>query len=250
MIYNVKLRYFEDDATGSWGFAHEETFDRGFNAFYSPDGIFHDVFEHYFEGQKKYFKGNNQCNILGEMVATAHKLYYYEMGINAFRYRDNNISPSSWREDTEPLLHEYFGDEDSWSDYNLHDVGIPHQKDPKSYNLDSAIYDYHSYIKEEFPQYSKKLKLSWITNAYRRGYNMAEKKWGNQQNAAYQMMDKFLDEWHTFTRYAAADTLLIEGTDYALRAINFRVDTVKCKVKATVEDQLRQVFPFKALISY
>jgi hypothetical protein len=47
----VRLEFFQDHADGSYGLAHEKTIsnDTSFNAFWHGIGIFHDVFEHWFE---------------------------------------------------------------------------------------------------------------------------------------------------------------------------------------------------------
>ena len=62
MKYQVKLRYFEDEGYGQKGFTHHNTYnlDTPFNAFTDISGVFHDVFEHYFEGSG-IFINNNIC---------------------------------------------------------------------------------------------------------------------------------------------------------------------------------------------
>ena len=72
MKYSVILRRFEDN-NGIWGFTHDNTFAANypFDAFYNAEGIMHDLYEHWFEGQLKPFCGNNMCNVYGEIVASA-----------------------------------------------------------------------------------------------------------------------------------------------------------------------------------
>ncbi len=78
MIHKIKLRFFEDEATGEWGLAHANSIDREepFNAFWSHQGIFHDVFEHYFEDVSPYFSGDYAFNVGGEVAAMGHYAYY------------------------------------------------------------------------------------------------------------------------------------------------------------------------------
>ena len=55
-MHKVTLDFFQDEL-GQYGIAHSNSTDQGFYAFWDGIGIFHDVFEHWFEGKHKYFNG-------------------------------------------------------------------------------------------------------------------------------------------------------------------------------------------------
>ena len=71
----VLLRFFQDDRTGEYGLAHENSLDRGFNAFFN-NGLFHDIMEHYFEDIHPMFSGEYAFNYSGEIAASGHMLWY------------------------------------------------------------------------------------------------------------------------------------------------------------------------------
>lgn len=72
----VQLQFFQDDATGEYGLAHSNSIDRGFNAFFDPIGMFHDIMEHYFEGIHPNFSGKYAFNYSGEIAASGHSAWY------------------------------------------------------------------------------------------------------------------------------------------------------------------------------
>ncbi len=91
----VELQFFEDDATGGYGLAHRNSIDEGFNAFFNPIGIFHDIMEHYFEDIHPNFSGKYAFNYGGEIAASGHAAWYiHGLGLSA-RWTDikapNNI---------------------------------------------------------------------------------------------------------------------------------------------------------------
>lgn len=76
MEYQVQLQFFQDDATGSYGLAHRNSIDKGFNAFFSVIGVFHDIMEHYFEDVHPNFLGKYAFNYGGEIAASGHSAWY------------------------------------------------------------------------------------------------------------------------------------------------------------------------------
>lgn len=75
--HEVTLEFFCDDANGEWGVTTKESLlKEGFNAFWTPVGIFHDVFEHWFEDKHEYFTGDACFNAGGEIAAMAAAIYY------------------------------------------------------------------------------------------------------------------------------------------------------------------------------
>lgn len=92
---HVSLKFFCDDASGEYGLAHDNSIqnDTPFNAFWGGIGIFHDVFEHWFEGKHKYFKDEYAFNVGGEMTAMGAAMYYYYiLGIRERDFNSNHIN--------------------------------------------------------------------------------------------------------------------------------------------------------------
>jgi len=82
LIHTVKLKFFTDD-NGTSGISHEQTCeyntnDETFDAFWDGVGIFHDVFEHWFEYKHEYFLNDFGMNRAGECAAMGAALYYYQ----------------------------------------------------------------------------------------------------------------------------------------------------------------------------
>lgn len=78
----ITLNIREDEATGIIGFIPEGCED--FNSFTDSIGLFHDIFEHWFEGKHKYFKDEFKCDRSGELVAMGACYYFYnELGIHS-----------------------------------------------------------------------------------------------------------------------------------------------------------------------
>lgn len=108
--HTVTLKLFQDDATGEYGFAHKNTIgaDCSFNAFFTGVGIFHDVFEHWFEYEHKYFKGNYAMNVAGEMAANGACWYLYDtLGLHGYRELSKNSMfnfSENIRHNTESLI--------------------------------------------------------------------------------------------------------------------------------------------------
>jgi hypothetical protein len=75
-----KFNIFQDDATGEFGIAINDSDSHQFNAFWNGQGIFHDCFEHFFEGQhfkNNPFKGRHAYTVFGEIAALGAASYYF-----------------------------------------------------------------------------------------------------------------------------------------------------------------------------
>ena len=70
----ILLKFYEDDR--GKGLLHSNALDTGFNAFYHPIGIFHDIMEHNFEDIHPYFKGEYAFNYAGEIAANGMCAWY------------------------------------------------------------------------------------------------------------------------------------------------------------------------------
>lgn len=256
MKYQVKLRYFEDEGYGQKGFTHHNTYnlDTPFNAFTDISGVFHDVFEHYFEGSG-IFINNNIGNIFGEAVATGHKFFYYhELGINAFMFRKykNYLSgEEDWTVDTRYLFQEAF--KEDYSEYPYHIINIPYQKP-----INCLAY-IERYYKDFFIEKCNLPKSSpyhqQIANAYRLGYNMAYKKWGSysKENKIRSMMLNFLNYWNKTLNDAKTDrgidNLSIDDEyAYPLKYLLFTLNTCKPSWKCELIDDIGNTYNLKKLI--
>lgn len=73
----VKLQFFERNE--EWGAAPVDAINdnnNSFDPFWHGIGLFHDVFEHYFEYKDPHFQGEYVQNIAGEVAATGATVYF------------------------------------------------------------------------------------------------------------------------------------------------------------------------------
>ncbi len=246
MKYQVKLKYFQQEDSELWGFTHVNTVDK-FDPFYEAAGIFHDVFEHYFEGTG-YFKDDGFCNLFGEMVATGHKFYITNMlGVDCFKYRLYHRGISDWTVDTRYILFDYL--KNDYCDYPVEGLNIPYQKPIDNSFFEQTIDDYVGRIKDFKSLKHKSYICKQIRRAYRFGYRMAQKKWGISHKVT-EMLDKFLLEWFNIMRLNDKESILIEGSDYGLNYIIFNVDTRRPSCTMKLVDEVGNIYPVSKLTSY
>jgi len=95
-MHKVTLQIYQDHYwNSSYGVTHPNTIDEQtpFTPFWDGYGIFHDVFEHYFEGKLSYFKDKFKMNIGGEIAAAGHAAYYrWGLNVDRFPQRDAFLS--------------------------------------------------------------------------------------------------------------------------------------------------------------
>jgi hypothetical protein len=269
MQYQVKLKHFQDDDTGTWGFTHLETYkeDYSFNAFYNAEGIMHDIFEHWFEGQLKYFKGDNICNVYGEMVASGVRVWMYTWGMfDVFDYRTNQFAgrDRTFYEDTESYIVEKLEDPDRSSFYPIHNINLPYQKDTKDYNLEGIISDYWDVLIGDHSVntlHECGVYRSYIQNAYRYGYRLAERMFGKyayagqyERQALCSWFYKQLKFWHEYTeRYNAEHLAIHDEYAYSLNYLQCTLHNHSSKlpiIKYQAVDAVGNVHPLDSLISY
>lgn len=254
MKYEVNLRYFKDE-NGIWGFTHNNTFNHEapFAAFVSPEGLFHDVFEHYFEGFG-YFSGPKANSIYGEMVATAHKYYIFnELGFNMFKHRKYfNADFEGWRVDTQYLVDEALRED--YSEYPLTPLKLPYQRPVDNGSFENVIKDYQSIVAEEYGETRKGVVLQEIANAYRLGYRMAERKWPSkgvwEDQPMLKMFHDFVDFWYDLNPDPDFQHLFLEGSEYRLRGVKCKVNTCKATCKIVPYNEVRQEFHRLDLVNY
>ncbi len=229
LVHTVKLRFFEDQANGEWGLAHNETYKEnnggdGFNAFWDGRGLFHDVWEHWFELEHKYFKGHSAMNVGGEMAAMGALWYYYDtLGLHERQFPGNvNYMGDMMRRGTEDLVTEALSE--GYCNFgSTLESSVPNQKETDNNELECQLDLYWSNVlkhkvyehgevnrderaKESADIYRKSLSKRKIQNLHRWGYRMAEKlvphTYANRQTLA-----NFIAFWGDFCKRNKADEL-------------------------------------------
>ena len=240
--HQIKLEFFNDDATGDWGLAHENAIDidTPFNAFWNGIGIFHDIFEHWFEDNHKYFEGINAFNIGGEMTAMGCALYYYyTLGL-----RDRNFNRNGFFTFEQMCINTTFSEiEEAISEGYARfgdrlECGVPYQKDTNDYNFEGAVSEYaykvhklkkqklsdenyNDEIEFEFAKdYQKSLTETKVRNLHRYGYKLASKLVpDNKENR--NTLSEFIEFWNEFCKKNPANELV----DMGFKGITFEVFT-------------------------
>jgi hypothetical protein len=262
MKYTVRLKPFEDDS-GNYGLTHIETYDttNSFDAFWSADGIVHDVLEHWFEGQLRYFRGNSMCNVYGEMVASAIRVWMrHYASFDIFRHRNRPWVQLTYFEDTQYILYDFI--EEEYYSYPVEPIHIPYQKNTKDYTLEGVISEYWYILTGKYSVkelHAKGIKLSLIQNAYRYGFRLAERLYGKYaydgmdgRRALMKLFDGVLDQWQEITKRVDAKNMFIEESKFGLREIQFVVDTTKSvpRIATKLIDDFWNKYPIEALQSY
>ncbi len=261
MKYEVILRlHDEDDATGEWGLCHANAVGK-FNTFWGPDGIFHDVFEHYFEDNHKYFSGNAAFSVWGEMCASGHGIAYADIGVDNFRYRQSSRG-RDFTVDTTTLITDWLHGYVDWLDFPIDRCDIPVQKYKCPTTLRHWMNEYESFWYEQRDKGRDKIKMipkKYIYRSYIYGYKQALQIIGGDKQHAYNVLDKFLEQWHYITKHQANELYLYTGTseegpvysDYGIYGFKFVVETnPNLNVTCTVIDDLKNEYPLTNLSIY
>lgn len=252
MKYEVILKLHEDD-NGTWGLTHVNTLGK-FNAFWSSDGIFHDVFEHYFEDKHKYFSGNAAFTIWGEMCASGHGIAYSQIGIDNFRYR-NSRDGRDFTVDTSTLLEDWIHGDTDYPDFPIDNCIVPKQEVLTTPGLNYWLNQYKDWLAEHNEISSDKVKLideKNLVNAYTFGYKRAMRIIGKDWDHSYNVLDKFLEQWNRICVHNDAKHLGIEHEDaYPIYGFKFTINnSPKLKVTCRILDELRKEWPLDLLISF
>lgn len=233
MIYKVNLALFEDDANGEYGLAHKNATDRGFNAFWTHQGIFHDVFEHYFEDIHPYFQGEYAFNVGGEVAAMGHLVYYEnQIGLeNRWfnRYsmygRDRDIVETTRGEMYEAINQGFcnFGNEllckvpyQKVSDVCIEDIIDIHMS---GINL-IPVEGYEEQAKEVGRNYKKSITRAKLQRLYRWGYERAKGMFPRTNHNIDKLYD-FLEVWKDITEKNKPKEL----HDYGIIEFEFTIKT-------------------------
>ncbi len=236
LVHEVKLRFFEDEANGEWGLAHESTYqgeggNDGFNAFWDARGLFHDVFEHWFENRHKRFMGDAALNVGGEMAAMGALWYYYdELGLHDRQFPGQiHYMGDTMRRGTQDLVTEaisegycQFGDElvshlprqrptdnselECQIDLLMQEVRKASRRagfnGPQSSTMEAAETQEQEYGRA----YKASVTKRKVADLHRWGYRMAGKLVPNTHDNRY-TLQSFLAYWEAFTKANSAEDL-------------------------------------------
>lgn len=239
-----------------------------FEPFWSPDGIFHDVFEHWHEDVHPYFKGEAAFTLWGEMAASGAGVAYRKLGINNFRYRkysqdrDFIIDTRLFLEDTiyEVKNHDDRTDE-PYMEYSVDKVlcKVPYQKPLdhySSYDLYSWLGEYEYWVRENkqnenplIKKFMKSISYPHIQRCYLWGYNFATRLIDQDRDHSYKVLDQFLEDWNLICESDVYDLRIDDEYAYPLHSIKFQVSShPKLSIKTTLIDEVFNNYPFEKLI--
>jgi hypothetical protein len=224
MKYKVLLTFHNDYATGEWGLLPKNSIkiDEPFNSFWTHQGIFHDIFEHHFEGNNKYFQNNYAFNIGGEVAAMGHLAYYYFkyyledrwFSNNSIYSRDEQIIHTTFSDMQEGIVNGYFhyGDKLECNvprvlkkDYKYHLETIV---DEHSYKIRKTLpkkeSGYHSMDFQRQKDYKRSITYSKLKRLYYWGWKNAEKI-APYSEENRDKLKGFLNYWKNFTSHYKAE---------------------------------------------
>lgn len=261
MKYEVILKLHEDDVTGTWGLCHPNTIGR-FNAFWGADGVFHDVFEHYFEGIHPYFSGKAELTLWGEMAASGHAIAYRNIGIDSFQYR-KGFNRRDFTADTMGYLQEAVYEckqEKTLEPYMEYSIDkslckVPYQKDPDCSELHHWVNEYLYYVDKErdsenslTSKFIRKVSKSCIKRCYYWGYKRAMKIISSDINNSYNVLQEFLETWNTICKSEPREIYIMDEDAYEVNKFKFIVSTTpKLMIKTLVLDAIGNEYPLELL---
>jgi hypothetical protein len=266
MRYEVKLRLHKDE-NGFWGLCHDNTVGQ-FNAFWDASGVFHDVFEHFFEGKYKYFQGD--LTLWGEMAASGAAIAYKSIGIDNFKYR-GGFNRRDFTADTKSILQDtvYGLKQEPYSppyvEYPVDNYlcKVPYQKHPDDcywasvYELDTWLSEYDSYINElrekdrppQVRKFGRSISKTNIRNCYIWGWKQGMKILGEDHKHSYTFLNDFLEYWNTLTKQDPQSLFIDDESAGSIKYFKFVVNSYpKLKVKTTLIDDFGNEYNLKKLI--
>jgi hypothetical protein len=260
MRYKVKLRLVQD--TSDWdyelgGFVPAMAYsDKTFDPFWSPEGIFHDIFEHWFEGLLPRFTGKKMFSVYGEMVATGAQCYFYHLGVNTLQYRKPAPNDRDFRADTEYLIIDHLRDGEAR--YPLEPIfatTIPPSDSYFDNAVESFIEEYICQIQLKVGGYTPKKQLTevykQIRSAYRYGWKLAKRIWHKDRSESADILGHMLEKFQKLTNHADPKYISIEGAEYGIKYLVATVDSnTERKVHLQWEDDVRNLHPFDKWTSY
>jgi hypothetical protein len=246
--YEVILRLHEDD-NGLHGLCHDNAVGV-FDAFWSADGVFHDVFEHYFEGQSPYFSGIYMHTIFGEMAASGAGIALRSLGIDSFRHRratnGRDYTADTWYEVREAL-------KEGCCNYPIDSTlcKVPWQSQPDNYNYSSWLSEYEYKLNSLYnnnPEIIRQLRFGSVRNCYAWGYKRVLKLI-KDRDKAYDNLDAFLMYWNDITKQSARDIGIHDEYAYELRSFKFKVYD-DFEVETVAIDAVRNEYPMDLVMAF
>jgi len=234
--YSVKLELTQDE-DGTWGLLPDGSDDYGFNSFWTGVGIFHDVFEHYFEMENKYFMGDYAFNIGGEIAAMGHLAYYkthFDISKRSSRYIDDQSLIDT------TFDHDFFYGHKDYPDFgDILMSKVPRVRKSLPYGVENLINEHHYRVKEielkteAVIRYKKSFTYGKIRDLYAWGFNRASKIIPrSDENRPF--INEFCEYWDNFCKKYTPEEL-----EYGVNAFVFRVYPGE-KARWTVKVQLKE----------
>lgn len=233
LVRTVELKFFQDDANGEWGVTHADTYDdsggNSFNAVWSAQMFFHDIFEHAHEYTDKHFTGEAALNVGGEMAAMGAMWYYYaQLGLRErMDFNRDSYHPPEHQlvNSTLGMLEEGMsGDGARYGDCLISNVPSSRSITTGNYNsLESVLTEYQYMLaqarakrkkywdrkgKEYAEAYTKTVSMRKIRDLHRYGYRMAEKLVPNDR-ANLEVLQNFWGVWDRFTKLNNAEEMAL-----------------------------------------
>lgn len=255
MKYQVTL--VKNDLHGRWGLIPKGSEDL-FDPFWNVSGIFHDVFEHYFEGNPYFpvFCGKNAFKLQGETCATGHMLLYRHFIDMSTLGRKDYVPDYIY----DTIAHVEAGN-GSVEFYTFDDnikLTVPRYSE---YIPGSILGMVMSDVEEVYKRISSWLKTEGypkktqsFNSALKRGASMAARILGKKPYESALVLRSFIDEWSEIVE-TPLENLWLEGRKNEgprnLNGFVFYIDTtgiLSIKVKAL--DEYNIEYPLTSLIHY
>ena len=191
-LYTVTLNVQEDN-NGNIGLLPQNCPD--FDSIWSTLMLFHDTFEHWFEGQNKYFTGQAANNIGGEIAAMGCLQYLIE-NFELSGRTERMYNPSKALVDSITYFFNEEGAAHSFGDKLISHV--PQQK-PVSHSPELEAIAESTYFEIDKPHRPRK---GQILDLYRYGYNLAQRMFPYRPENT----DFFWDFWQYWDEFFKRNT--------------------------------------------
>jgi hypothetical protein len=218
-IHKVYLEFRDDaDAVSGAGLCLPYGIQNGFIPFWSGRGIFHDVLEHWFELNHKYFLRDAAFNVGGEIAAMGACMYYMDNGfrneMSGFNHYADTICDTGSAEIVDALYgSSNFG--------HVLECAVPRQRVTDNSYLEEGIDKMLDRINAAYSdnrdcpedeklsrkEMFKSINRKKVSNLFRWGYHMAERKFPHTYSNA-SVLRRFEEYWDAFCKRYPAEELM------------------------------------------